>query len=132
MAKEPVIRKGLTRAEARRQRIEYWRKIFQDQARSELSAQAFCRKRRLSSHKYYWWKREVRRSAQNRSKSASARSAFARVEILPPRKSEALAFPIPSCQYEISLRGNRKIRIGEDFHPEVLKKLVQALEDLPC
>lgn len=132
MVKEPVVHKGQTRAAARQSRLEYWKKVFQKQSKSGLDAEAFFRKHGVSSCKFYWWKREVRRQREKRIHSKAARSSFARVQVIRSQKPEIASPQRISWSYEISLRGNRGIRIGGDFDPEVLKKLVQTLEAVPC
>ena len=132
MVNEPVNRKGQTRVAARRCRLEYWRQVFHKQSKSGLGAEAFCRKHGLSSCKFYWWKREVRREREKRIHSKAARSSFARVQVIRSHKPRIASPQALSTSYEISLRGSRSIRIGGDFDPEVLKKLVETLETVPC
>ncbi len=132
MVKEPVVRKGETRAAARQRRLAYWKEIFQKQSKSGLDAEAFFRKHGVSSCKFYWWKREVSREREKRIQSKAARSSFARVQVVRSPKPEIARPQRLSCSYEILLRGNRGIRIGGDFDPDVLKKLVQTLEAVPC
>jgi hypothetical protein len=39
--------------------ITYWKKVFDEQAASELQVVAFCQKSNISKSKYYYWKRRV-------------------------------------------------------------------------
>ena len=46
--------------EAARAREEHWRAILDEQKTSRLGPTAFCREKKISSHAYFWWKREIR------------------------------------------------------------------------
>lgn len=39
--------------------ITYWKKVFEEQAASELHVVAFCQKNNISKSNYYYWKRRV-------------------------------------------------------------------------
>ena len=69
----------------------------------------FCRDRGLSYPSLYAWKRRLDRA-------------------LPVLLEVKVAAPARPATYEVVLPGGRTVRVGDDFHPDTLARLVATLE----
>jgi hypothetical protein len=111
-------------------RARYWQRLVAAWAKSGLSQAEFCRRRKVKAVNFGWWKRKLEstsiphprtgRSSSNRT-AASARLA----------KPQFVEFRMPNAAasaYEIVLRGDRVIRLPQQFDPAVIAQLVVAVE----
>lgn len=127
----------------------YWAGIIRRYRESGLTQPRFCRENDISFHSLRWWlhqpraKRamEVLREAKPRkappepqSPSQPRATRFLPVRIVEPHvarepDSSPLLSP-PSIQ--ILLGGGRRVAVGAGFDPEVLRRVVVALELPGC
>lgn len=86
---------------------------------------------------FYWWRRKLAGSdglsAGGRRPAASSEAAGVFREV---RMTPAEGLPDPgrttdAACYEVVLAGGRRVRIGREFDPQVLSRLIAALEDMP-
>ena len=132
---------GLSRAEARRKREEYWRGVFAEQRASGLSHSEFCRQKTISMNAYFWWKRELpRREAGRREVRPARRHREGRkISITPSlipvriREPEEGTSAVSRSQaFEVVFRSGRVLRIPSGFHAEDLRRLISVLESETC
>lgn len=138
MRKQPNVRD--VRAAARLSR-EQWRELVAGWSASGLTQTAFCRQRGVSVAAFYWWRRRFteddakpwsRRQGRRPAVRSGPGAVFREVRMASPA-------PVPvvpgqaaeGASYEVQVAGGRRIRIGRDFDPHVLGRLIVALEALP-
>lgn len=103
----------------RSDRAAHWCRVFTDWRRSGLTAAAFCRRRKVSTPSFYFWKRRLA--------ATSARPAFLPVHVVDD------ALPASSrATIELVLRVWRLLRLTADVGPREIAALAGALEALPC
>ena len=120
---------------ATRNREQFWRQVLQEQRTSGLGHSEFCRQKGLSTHAYFWWKRQIpirdgkasppRRTLQARSGSDRRESVLAAVRVVEPRSNGSR----DGWSYEVVLERGRVVRVPPDFKPECLKQLIAVLEE---
>jgi transposase-like protein len=102
-------------------RARYWAGLMEGWERSGLSQAEFCRRQGINGGTFAWWKRQLRDRASggltHRGRLGKASERFVEVR---------LASAAPA--YEVVLSGGRTIRIGPQFDPEVLTRLIAAVE----
>jgi len=107
------------------ERQAYWRDQLLQWAQSGLTQKQFCKERYLSSDAFAWWKSRYRNELNLPYRPVKTRSTkkhkhrFVEVEVSPDT---------PVLVYEVVLTNRRYIRVGERFDPEVLRKLIVAVE----
>ena len=121
---------GGSRSEAKRLREERWRRILSEQERSGLGHTAFCRRKKISQHAYFWWKRELRLRDQKRRRRV-AKISVDRPSLVPVRVSTASVIATQTA-FEVVLPGQRLVRVPVEFDAESLKRLLAVLEDASC
>lgn len=105
-----------------------WRPILDQWRHSGLTAAAFCRQRGIPASALLHWKKQIllrdqRRQAERAASEASRNALkFLPVQVLEPAAAE-------TGSLEIVLRNGRVLRIGGDFEPVILRKLVATLEE---
>ncbi len=120
--KRILAKDGPTPAEQR------WRPIVEEWRRSGAEMSGFCLQRGLSLCSFKNWKRELAvRDQRRQAKRAATEATRNALQLLPVRVLEQE--PASSGSVEIVLRGGRTLRIGGDFDPAVLRKLVATLEE---
>jgi len=119
------------------ERAAYWRRVLAEWEGSGLSQAEFCRRRGLKAVNLAWWKRRLRRredaggGRRARPPRRAGRQGF--VEVALPRGSSSVSalrtsFLVPaSDRYELMLPGGVGLRLPDDFDPERVARLVQAL-----
>ena len=107
------------------ERQAFWRDQLLQWAQSGMGQQQFCRQRGLSPHAFTWWKAKYRDElnlpyrAVKKSSGKNSKNHF--VEVKVPSH-------VPELLYEVVLTNRRSIRVGRRFDPNVLKKLITAVE----
>jgi len=120
-----------------------WREIVESWRSSGLTQGEFCRREGLREGTLSWWKSElVRRDRRRGSLGTGERgrgaSAARPVEWLAVEMGPALGKEEPArsraegWQFEVVLRGDRRVRLGGDFDVVGLERLIGVLERLPC
>ncbi len=104
-------------------RAKYWAELVERWEQSGLSQAEFCRRRHVNYGTFVWWKRQLANAAGDVPKQpgrlAKASKRFVEVR---------LASPLPGPAYEVVLAGGRSIRVGAQFDPEILSRLIAAVE----
>ena len=104
-------------------RAKYWAGFLKRWEKSGLSQAEFCRRRQVNYGTFAWWKRQLGKAAADVPKQpgrlAKASRRFVEVR---------LASPLPAPAYEVVLAGGRSIRVGAQFDPEILSRLIAAVE----
>jgi hypothetical protein len=115
----------LTKSPSLTERRAYWRDELLQWAQSGLTQKQFCQQRGLSGHAFVWWKARYRDELNlpyRAVKTASTKKHNHRfVEV-------KVSSGIPTPPYEVVLANSRCIRVDERFDPEVLMKLITAVE----
>jgi hypothetical protein len=119
------------------ERAAYWRRVLGAWEQSGLSQAEFCRRRGIKAVNLAWWKRRLRgaedTSGGRRGRRASSTGRTGVVDVALRRgpasaTSLGAAAIIPaSDRYEIALPGGVGLRLPDDFDPERVARLVQAL-----
>jgi len=99
----------------------FWRQVVQEQPRSGLSVQAFCRKRRFNQAGFYWWRAELRRRDAERPVPA----------FVPVRVTED-GPAVAGGQIEILLAGERRVRVSGPVDRRMLADVLAVLEGAGC
>ena len=112
------------------QRARYWQGLIGEQASSELSIQAFCLSRNVSTASFYQWRRRLGEMESSKlgpapKASPSARSQFVAIDLPGP-----IAQPARSC--EVVLTDGRRVLVPERFDGETLTALFTALRETSC
>jgi hypothetical protein len=106
----------------RRERRASWQRLVAKQAKSGLSAAAFCHRHRLNLHQFYRWRHRLRDDEAERNLAPSL------LELVPysPRGQSGI---------RICLGPEVSIEVERDFDPSTLRAVVNALggkERRPC
>jgi transposase-like protein len=93
------------------ERTAYWRQRVNEQERSGIPVQQFCKERGITEQSFYVWRKRLRKQEPAR---------FALVETEPVRHS-------PKTGLELVLVTGERLRIGADVDPTLLCKVLEAL-----
>ncbi len=105
-----------------------WRPIIEDWRRGGGKISPFCRDRGLPLSSFKYWKRELAaRDRKRQAQRAATEASRQALQLLPVRILEPATAAGGSL--EVVLHGGRTLRIGGDFDPAILRKLVAALEE---
>jgi transposase-like protein len=96
-------------------REPYWRHVIARWKRSGVSVRAFCGAEGLNPMTFYWWRRELTRRDQ-------PQPAFLPVHVLAETTE-----PSP-VGIEVVLANGRSVRVGAEFDPGTLLRVVELLE----
>lgn len=119
------------------ERAAYWRRLLAEWERSGLSQAEFCRRRGIKAVNLAWWKRRLRGmdgaggGRRARQRRRAGRQGF--VEVALSRGSASVSTlrapsRVPTAdRYELVLPGGVGLRLPDDFDPERVARLVQAL-----
>lgn len=127
-------------------RERLWRAVLRKQARSGLTAKAFCRQERLSEASYYFWRRELARRDREPSPlhqrrrepvgAASFRAAKRAPVTSTPLFQELSILGGPSAaadrRLEIILPDGCRLRLPAEVDRGLLADVLQALEARRC
>jgi len=104
-------------------RARRWGEHVAQQGSSGLSVRGYCAAEGLKESSFHYWKRELRlRQAESKGLGPCS-GVFAEV---------ALRMPGWDGGIEVVLAGERRLRVARDFDAETLRRVVSALEGLPC
>ena len=115
-----------------RERVESWRK-------SGLSQVAFCRREGFLAGTFGWWKRELAKRDRRRGEVGASGTRLVEASKEPvrwvPVKVPGSARDVEGLgagEFELVLRGDRRVRLSADFDAAGLRRLVTVVESLPC
>ena len=125
-----------------------WAEVIRRYSQSGQTQAQFCRENDISYHSLRWWLHQPRakramealRGATDKTRAKSqtpSRSEVAR--FLPVRIVETAAGPEPDRPFagsappiQVLLGGGRRVAVGPGFDPDVLRRVVLALEVPGC
>ena len=108
-----------------------WAEIMSDWARSGLSQAAFCKERGIPYSTFQYWR--SRRKAREKWDARSLEPASVPPPFLPVQVVQSRPVAEEARQgLTVLLPGGYRIEVGADFEPEVLRKIISALESVPC
>jgi hypothetical protein len=113
---------------AKRSRGERWRGLIAEWSGSGQTQVAFCRARGLNAGTFAWWKRQLRRDGWVSAGTTARRGRRARDS---GRFIEVHLAGSSRPAYEVVLSHGRTIRLSSDFDPQVVSRLVEAVESAP-
>jgi len=112
-------------------RARYWQRLVAAWEKSGLSQAEFCRRRKVKAVNFGWWKRKLGSISQSHpgtDRSGSSRRGSsprsAKPRFVEFRMTDATAAPA----YEVVLRGERVIRLPQQFDPAVVAQLIRTVE----
>jgi hypothetical protein len=94
---------------------EQWRGWIGEWRASGLSVRAFCERRGLTTHRFYYWRRVLERRR-------AAKPAFLPVQFV------ADALPAQTSALELVLANGRSVRVAPGFDEATLRQLLMVLE----
>ena len=95
-----------------------WVRLFREKQASGESVAAFCRKRQIPVHQYYWWQRQLRHSdVQNADEQPLSPAPFVPVRV-------ALGSPM----IEVVHPGGCIVRVVAGTDVQALRNVLAALE----
>ncbi len=109
------------------ERRTYWREQLLQWSQSGLTQKQFCQQQGLSRHAFTWWKAKYRDElnlpyrAVKKSSGKNSKNRFVEVKV---------SSHMPELLYEVVLANRRSIRVTKRFDPDVLKKLIAAVESV--
>ena len=109
------------------ERQVFWRDQLLEWAESGMGQRQFCRQRGLSPHAFTWWKAKYRDELNlpyrtvKKSTGKNSKNRFVEVKV---------SSHMPELLYEVVLANRRSIRVTKRFDPDVLKKLIAAVESI--
>ena len=113
-------------------RRPFWQEHLRAWSESGLTQADYCRQRQLSAAAFGWWKRQLQGKPKARKRSPASRppqrgnqTALRFVEVQPGPDISTGSSP---AVYEVLLSQGRAIRVGHEFDPDVLKRLIATVE----
>jgi len=113
-------------------RRPFWQKHLLAWSESSLTQADYCRQHELSRAAFGWWKRQLqgrpklrRRSSDTKRPRRDHQTAVQFVEVQRGPHVDTSGSP---AIYEVLLPHGRAVRVGHDFDPDVLKRLIAAVE----
>ena len=98
----------------------YWRRQFSEHRSSGKSIVAFCRRRRIPLHQFYWWKRKLSLlDEQDDAGQAKDEPGFVPVR-LP-------VFSFSAGLIEVVHPGGCVVRLPRDFDTDSLRRVLETL-----
>ena len=113
-------------------RKPFWQQHLRAWFESGLTQADYCRQHQLSVAAFGWWKRRLEGKTKARKRSPATRTPQ-RGNQTSLRFVEVQRGPGPStgatpALYEVLLSHGRAIRVGHEFDPDVLKRLIATVE----
>jgi hypothetical protein len=122
-----------------------WRRLLAQQARSGLTARAYCQRKRIPETSFYCWRREVLRRDQERSDQRAGTTIRDRIAPMAVgQKPAAVSFSevevkrdehTPTCRgsvIELLLPSAVVVRVGRDVDEESLRRVLAVVEARRC
>ena len=105
-------------------RLSQWAEVIRDHKASGLSITAYCKEHNISRNSYFYWQREIKKTA-----IAEASNMFVEVE----PASCTLLVQVPQASVEspsiaISI-GDATINVTEEVSCELLRKVIEAVRN---
>jgi hypothetical protein len=113
------------------ERAKHWSDLVAAWERRGLKQADFCRRQGINSGTFAWWKRQLRQASQDlpkrRGRPPKVAERFVEVRLTSASSVEPAGVPsIPG--YEVVLPRGRSIRVPSQFDPQILSRLITAVE----
>jgi hypothetical protein len=105
-----------------KEKERYWAKAIGDAARSGISIREFCRRRKLSESRFYWWQRRLK----DRTLSERRQSAGSGIETSFALVSDGSE--VGMAGVELVLSHGQRLRIGRGIDEQTLRTVLAVLE----
>jgi hypothetical protein len=116
----------------RTSRRPFWQKHLRAWSESGLTQTDYCRQHQLSAAAFGWWKRQLQGRPSRRKRSSGAKRPLrhrqATVQFVEVQRGPHVDASSSPAIYEVLLPQGRAIRVGHDFDPDVLKRLITTVE----
>ena len=113
-------------------RAAFWQEHLRAWSESGLTQVAYCRQHQLSRAAFGWWKRQLRGKPRVRKGRTAAkqpqRDRQTAVQFVEVQRGPDICTGGSPAVYEVLLSQGRAIRIGHDFDPDVLRRLIATVE----
>lgn len=110
----------------------FWQKHLRAWSESGLTQADYCRQHQLSRAAFGWWKRQLQGKPKPRRRSSGTKqprpSRPATVQFVEVQRGPDVNTIANTAAYEVLLSHGRAIRVGHDFDPDVLKRLIATVE----
>lgn len=114
-------------------RQRHWLRLSRAWSRSGVSQQAFCAQQGIWFGSFAWWRCELRRRGlleptRPRERAVGTRdqsTTFLPVAVVRPHST-------PVAPIEVVIDARRSVRVRGDFDPDVLRRVIAALEERSC
>ena len=120
------------RTKKKTSRKPFWQQHLRAWSESGLTQADYCRQHQLSAAAFGWWKRRLegkpkarKRSPRTKRPQRDRQTAVRFVEVQRGPDTNTSGSP---AAYEVLLSRGRAIRIGHEFDPDVLKRLIATVE----
>ena len=113
-------------------RRPFWQQHLRAWSQSGLTQADYCRQHDLSRAAFGWWKRQLQGRPNRRKRPSGAkrpqRQREATVQFVEVQRGSDVNTSANAAVYEVLLSHGRAIRVGHDFDPDVLKRLITTVE----
>lgn len=106
---------------SRSHKLEFWRNVVEEQARSGLSVRAYCAEHELSAQSFYLWRRKLQNPSVDRPSTA-----LVPVRIVPSAAQQS------SGSVQVFTPSGFTIRVDATTHPQAAAQLIWAIEFARC
>jgi hypothetical protein len=113
-------------------RRPFWQEHLRAWSESGLTQADYCRLHQLSRAAFGWWKRQLQGKPKARKGSPATRTPQrgnqTAVRFVEVQRGPDVNTSTNTAAYEVLLSHRRAIRVGHEFDPDVLKRLIAAVE----
>ena len=110
----------------------FWQQHLRAWSESGLTQADYCRQHQLSRAAFGWWKRQLQGKPKARKRSPATEQSrhcgSGPVRFVEVQRGPDVNPSTNAAVYEVRLSHGRAIRIGYDFDPDVLKRLIATVE----
>jgi transposase-like protein len=98
-----------------------WRNLISEQEESGQRVAAFCLGRGLPRRQFYYWKKQLRRTAS---------SPFVELQVARPYAKEKSSRSMPAATIEVRLSNGRSLMVAPEFDASHLRSLLAVVESV--
>ena len=113
-------------------RRPFWQEHLRAWSQSGLTQADYCRQHQLSAAAFGWWKRQLQGKPKPRRRSPGTkrpqRHCQAAVQFVEVQRGPGVNTGGNLAVYEVLLSQGRAIRVGHEFDPDVLRRLIATVE----
>jgi hypothetical protein len=113
-------------------RGRYWQELLKQWSESGITQAEFCRRQNVSVAAFGWWKRKLSGMSKVGKRAGKDQPAVGgqshRAQNFVELKVSPTAGMSAGCLYEVALPGGRRVRVGDDFDPQTLGRLLAVVE----